>query len=59
MGLVDLPEYPSSVQVHYSSPDGLEFVLHLEVVKGCVRGQNLFQKFSQLGDVPLSVAQII
>ncbi len=59
MGLVHLPVYPSSVQLHYSSADGLKFVLHLEVVEGRVPGQNLFQDLSQFRDVPLSVPQII
>jgi len=55
MGLVGPLGYPSGIQMHYSSPDSLEFVFYLEIVEGCASGQYLFQKFSQLGNVPLSI----
>jgi hypothetical protein len=34
-------------------------VFHLIVFKGCLFGKDGFQKFPQLGDIPLIISQII
>jgi len=44
--------------VHDLAADGLEGMLHFQIVEDRILRQDLFQQFSELGDVPLPVAKI-
>jgi hypothetical protein len=48
---------PAGVEQHVPSPESGEGVFNLEVFNGMAVAQDLGQQRSQLGDVPLAVAQ--
>jgi hypothetical protein len=51
--------YSSAAQVHYPGANGLKIVLHFKVSEGNILWEDFFRLFSQLGDVPFSVAKLI
>ncbi len=50
---------PAGVEQHGPSPDSREGVFNLEVFNGMAVAQDLGQQRPQLGDVPLTVAQVV
>ena len=47
------------MQKHDALANGGKIVFNFIVVKGCLFGKDGFQKFPQLGDIPLLIAQVI
>jgi hypothetical protein len=51
--------YLSGIEQHHASADGGKIVIYLIVIKGGLLGQDGFQQFAQLSDIPLFIAKII
>src|SRR5271170_6929713 len=49
----------AGIKQHHPASDGREIMLQLEVVKNRTFGNNIFQESSQVGDIPLAVAQLV
>src|SRR5271165_4616458 len=49
----------AGVEQHHPPPNGREVMLQLKVVKDRTLGDNIFQEGSQVGNVPLAVAQLV
>ena len=57
--MVARPVHAASVQEHHPAPDGREVVRDLEIVEGCLLGQDFFKQAAEAGDIPLAVAQVV
>jgi hypothetical protein len=47
------------VEQHHPPPDCREVVLQLEIVEDRILGDNIFEEGSQVGNIPLAVAQLV
>jgi hypothetical protein len=45
--------------MHDLGADGLKVMFHLKIIEFGILRKNVFQQFSEPGDVPLPIAQII
>src|SRR5271170_1575330 len=59
MRVIALWRKPAGVEQHVSSPKSWEGMINVEVFNWMAVGENLGQQNPQLGDVPLTVAQVI
>ena len=57
--LVICLDQPSGVQLHRAQTDVLELMVHRKVADLVVARQHIFEQPSQLGDIPLIVAQFV
>ena len=50
---------PPGIEQDGALTNAFEGMLHLEIIEGRIFRQNLFQKLTESGDIPLTVAQMV